>query len=109
MNWRSGPLRTTSPVVGVALSIQLAGSSGPGVGLDFATSTNAGTYIGAITVTTVSGGAYSGIITIGGTDAAKFSLSASSNVLSATYPVNLYVSQTDLPAGSYSISLSANP
>jgi hypothetical protein len=92
-----------------ATAIQLAGQSGPGVSVSFNNATDAGSLVGAITVTTNIPGTYVGTISIGGTDAAKFSLSGSSNISSAAYPCSLYVSQSNLAAGTYVITLTATP
>jgi hypothetical protein len=88
--------------------ILVAGQAGPNIGINFNSATDAGQLVGAIAVTTA-GGAYVGTITIGGTNGSSFSLSATSNVSSASYPCNLYVSQSNLPAGTYTITITANP
>jgi hypothetical protein len=92
-----------------ATAVLVAGQAGPGITVNFGSSTDAGDLVGAITVTTNVPGTYHGTISIGGTNAADFSLSPSSNVSSAAYPCSLYVSQSNLAAGSYSITLTALP
>lgn len=94
---------------GAATNILLAGQSGPNISVSFSTAQDAGSLVGAITVTMAGPGTYVGVISTSGADAARFSLSPSSNVASASYPCSLYVSQTNLPAGTYVINLTATP
>jgi hypothetical protein len=117
LSWKALPITVAAPVVIkprlsmvlVAQAIQLAGQSGPNVSINFASATDAGSLVGAITVTTNATSTYVGTISIGGTDAAKLSLSSSSNVSSAAYPCSLYVAQSNIAAGSYVITLTATP
>ncbi len=95
-----------------ATAVQVGGQAGPGISINFSTAQDAGLSVGAITVTTNIPGTYVGTVTIGGTDAAKFSLSSTSNVLSGAYQLgvsNLFIGQTNVAAGTYAITLNASP
>ena len=65
--------------------------------------TDANTVIGAVTVTWTGVGLYPGQITLGGTDAPKFALTNSGFL-----PCNLVIGSVNVPAGNYSIALTAN-
>ena len=64
---------------------------------------NANATVGTVTVT-ASGGTYVGSVTLSGTNAALFTLSSG-----GTYPCNLLIGAANVPAGTYSISLTASP
>lgn len=69
--------------------------------VDFPTTANANSYVATITVI-ATGGPYAGTLSLGGADAAKFTLSNG-----GVYPTNVMVGSTDLPAGTYKISVTA--
>jgi hypothetical protein len=64
---------------------------------------NANTVVGAISVTTADGRAYPGQIILGGADASKFVISNG-----GLLPCNLVVGPSDIAAGTYNITLTAN-
>ena len=65
---------------------------------------NSGVVVGALSVVTnPPGGTFAGNLALGGTNAALFALS------STTLPSNLLVGSSDLPAGDYSITVTATP
>lgn len=79
-------------VIGIGLSV---------ASVTFATPANANSFVATITVT-VSSGTYSGTLTLGGPDAALFALSNG-----GVYPCNLMVGASNIPAGTYNITLTA--
>jgi hypothetical protein len=64
---------------------------------------NANTVVGAISVTTADGRPYPGQIILGGADASKFVISNG-----GLLPCNLVVGSSDVAAGTYNITLTAN-
>jgi hypothetical protein len=92
------------PLDVVATGIAIGGHSGPDIPIMFSSAADANQLVGAITVTTNTGGEYHGVITLGGSDKAKFTVDNQGN-----YPCNLKVGPSNVPAGSYAISLTATP
>jgi hypothetical protein len=94
---------TINPPAMISTGIQIAGQ-GPNVGVNFDDAADAGELVGAITVSTNTGAEYVGVITLSGSDAAKFTVDNQGN-----YPCNLKVGPSNVPAGSYAVSLTATP
>ena len=87
-----------TPAVVTPTGISLSQTS-----VSFVGTANANAFVATVIVT-ATGGTYSGPVTLGGSDAAKFALSNG-----GTYPCNLTVGAANLPAGSYSVSVTAGP
>ena len=83
--------------MGRVLGINLSGSL---VGI---APMNAGDLVGAVTVTWTGAGTYPGQVSLGGADASKFALTNSGFL-----PCNLVVGASNIPAGNYNVTLSAN-
>jgi hypothetical protein len=92
-------LQVLTSTTGTAMSITLSTTS-----VTFATAMDANSFVATITVTAGGGGTYVGVLTLGGTDAANFALSNGGN-----YPCNLMIGPANIGAGTYAISLTANP
>jgi hypothetical protein len=92
-----GVIRTIFTTIFQVISINLSGTSLSNLGAQ-----NAGTIIGAITTTTSPPGYTQNTpVVLGGTDATKFAITNGGII-----PCNL-IAAVDIPAGSYSITLSA--
>ena len=87
-----------TPAVVTPTGISLSQTS-----VSFVGTVNANAFVATVIVT-ATGGTYSGPVTLGGSDAAKFALSNG-----GTYPCNLTVGAANLPAGNYSVSVTAGP
>ena len=92
-------LQALTTVPGAATTITLSTTS-----VSFPNAVDANSFVATITVTMAGGGTYVGVLTLGGADAAKFALSNGGN-----YPCNLMVGASNIAAGTYAISLTANP